>query len=173
MGRPDIDAELHQELEAIAESVECEIYHVRFANNRLQIFLDREDGGVTIDHCQSVSRQVSALLDVHDFGAGRYHLEVGSPGLDRELFRRQDYQRFLGHLARVTFTNAEGNKQTLIGRLQDYEAAPADAESALLDAAEDPSEDLTGAIVLQEAEKDTLHRIPHASIRQARLEIEL
>ncbi|MEO1366316.1 MAG: hypothetical protein AAFX50_03990, partial [Acidobacteriota bacterium] len=110
---------------------------------------------------QSVARQISALLDVHDFGSSRYHLEVGSPGLDRELFRPRDFVRFLGHLARVTFTNGEGKKQTVVGRLKDYETA---------DVSDD---DATGAVLLDETEKDVLHRIPHDSIRLARLEIEL
>lgn len=164
MGGPVIDAELQHEFEAIAAGAECDIYHVRFANNRLQVFLDREDGGVTIDHCQSVARQISALLDVHDFGSDRYHLEVGSPGLDRELFRPRDFVRFLGHLARVTFTNRDGKKQTVIGRLKDYEIA---------DGADVDSDDATGAVLLDESENDVLHRIPHDSIRLARLEIEL
>lgn len=162
MGGQVIDDELRQELADIAESVACELYHVRFAGNRLQIFLDRPDGGVTLEHCQDVSRQVSALLDVHDFGKQRYLLEVSSPGLDRELFTARDYKRFLGHLARVTFTNADGRKETVTGRLQDWIQERDNEQSAHGD-----------ALVVEQEETAAQLRIPHHSIRTARLEIEI
>ena len=162
MGGQVIDEELQQELEDIAASVECELYHVRFAGNRLQIFLDRPDGGVNLEHCQSVSRQVSALLDVHDFGKKRYYLEVSSPGLDRELFTPRDYKRFLGHLASVTFTNSDGRKETITGRLQDW-----------LDPQNGDNDAASGALLLEPEKTDKTLRIPHTSIRTARLEVEI
>jgi ribosome maturation factor RimP len=51
----------------------------------LRIYIDKPDG-VSIDDCERVSRQVSALLDVEDPVSGKYQLEVSSPGLDRPLF---------------------------------------------------------------------------------------
>lgn len=66
----------------------------------LRLFIDRE-GGVTLDDCAAVSREVSTLLDVEDLIATAYHLEVSSPGLDRPLKKERDYERFAGRLVKV------------------------------------------------------------------------
>ncbi len=118
-----VDPELAAELAALAESEGCELVHLELKSGTLKVVLDRLEGGVTIEHCQKVARQASALLDAADFGKGRYFLEVGSPGLDRPLYAAKDYRRFQGHLARVTFRAAEdGARKTVIGRLESLEA---------------------------------------------------
>lgn len=61
----------------------------------LRIYIEREEG-VTIEDCEKVSRQVSALMDVEDPIAGEYTLEVSSPGLDRPLFRIEHYSQYVG-----------------------------------------------------------------------------
>ena len=61
----------------------------------LRFFIDKP-GGVTLDDCALFSREVSMLLDVEDFIHRAYHLEVSSPGIDRPLKTREDYQRFCG-----------------------------------------------------------------------------
>lgn len=61
----------------------------------LRIYIEREEG-VTIEDCEKVSRQVSALLDVEDPIAGEYTLEVSSPGVDRPLFTLQQYEQYVG-----------------------------------------------------------------------------
>jgi ribosome maturation factor RimP len=64
----------------------------------LQVFIDKP-GGVTLDDCADVSRELSVHLDVEDCVAGRYTLEVSSPGLNRPLKREQDFIRYQGQLA--------------------------------------------------------------------------
>jgi ribosome maturation factor RimP len=150
-----IDERLHEELSAIAEGAGCELAHVEFKGSLLRLVLDRTDGAVSVDDCALVSRQVSALLDVVDFGPGRYTLEVSSPGLDRPLWRPADYSRFTGRLARVTFTTAEGAKKTVVGRLAGY----------------DEHADGGAKVTLQVGEE--LLELPLARIVRARLEIEL
>ncbi len=66
------------------------------AGTLLRVYIDKE-GGVGIDDCARVSRQLSAVLDVEDPIAGRYSLEVSSPGLDRPLFEKAHFERFAGH----------------------------------------------------------------------------
>ncbi len=66
----------------------------------LRIFIDKP-GGVTIDDCGSVSRELGVALDIDDFIPGRYSLEVSSPGLDRALKKAADFERFIGSKARV------------------------------------------------------------------------
>ena len=61
----------------------------------LRIYIEREEG-VTIEDCEKVSRQVSALLDVEDPISGEYTLEVSSPGMDRPLFSIGHYSKYVG-----------------------------------------------------------------------------
>lgn len=149
-----IDRALRDELAAVAESAGVELAHVEFKGGVLRLVLDRPDGGVSVDDCATVSRQVSALLDVVDFGPTRYVLEVTSPGLDRPIYRPEDYGRFIGRLARVTVADSEGGARTLVGRLEAY----------------DPNRQV---VRLREAERQELLELPLASISKARLEIEL
>ena len=62
----------------------------------LRIYIEREEG-VTIEDCEKVSRQISALLDVEDPIAGEYTLEVSSPGMDRPLFSIEHYSKYVGN----------------------------------------------------------------------------
>jgi ribosome maturation factor RimP len=150
-----IDPALVSELAAVAEQAGCELVHAEFKAGVLRLILDRE-GGINLADCETVSRQVSPLLDVSGFGGGRYTLEVSSPGLDREIYGPRDYQRFAGRLARVTFRNQEtGHKRTVAGRLQEF-AAELDSELRIV-----------------ETESGETVRIPVADIMKARLEVEL
>ena len=62
----------------------------------LRLYIDCEKG-VGVNDCETVSRQVSAIMDVEDLISGQYNLEVSSPGIERPLFVIGHYQRFLGH----------------------------------------------------------------------------
>jgi ribosome maturation factor RimP len=109
--------ELLSEFEGVARSHGCELLQADFRSGALRIVLDHE-AGVRLDDCEAISKEISALLDVEDFGRGRYTLEVSSPGLDRPLLRPADFARFVGRRARVRRKNPEtGRRETLIGRL--------------------------------------------------------
>ncbi len=158
MSQTAIDANLEAEFAEVAASSGCELVHVDYQQGKLQIFLDRPQG-VTVEDCQSVSKQLSALLDVTEFGGSKsYVLEVSSPGLDRQLFGPQDYERFRDHLVRVTFFTSEPRaKKTIIGRLEDFRSLEPDG----------------GQITVLESSTDTRHQIDLADIKIARLEVEL
>jgi ribosome maturation factor RimP len=66
----------------------------------LRVYLDKP-GGVTLDDCSEVSRELSALLDVDDIIPNRYTLEVSSPGLNRPLVKEDDYRRSAGKLVKI------------------------------------------------------------------------
>ena len=66
----------------------------------IRLFIDKADG-VGLEDCETVSRQVSALLDVEDPVPGHYVLEVSSPGLDRRLTKVEHFERFMGEDIRV------------------------------------------------------------------------
>jgi ribosome maturation factor RimP len=70
-------------------------------NGLVRVYIDATDRAVTVDDCETVSRQVSATLDVHDPVQGRYMLEVSSPGLDRPLFTSAQFARFVGSVAKL------------------------------------------------------------------------
>ncbi|HKQ96932.1 MAG TPA: ribosome maturation factor RimP [Candidatus Polarisedimenticolia bacterium] len=83
----------------------------------VRLFIDKE-GGVTLDDCAHISRQVSARLDAEDPIGGHYTLEVSSPGLDRPLSRDRDFERFKGHRVKVTTESPIDGQRNFIGRLE-------------------------------------------------------
>ena len=94
-----LEQNLQEMLQGAVENLGCELWGIecqragRFMTVRL--FIDKE-GGVTVDDCADVSRQVSAILDVEDPIADKYNLEVSSPGLDRPLFTLPQFERSIG-----------------------------------------------------------------------------
>ena len=149
-----IDEGLRAELAAVAASVGCELVHAEYVGGVLRLMIDRPDGGVSHEHCTNVSRQAGALLDVVDFGRGRYTLEVTSPGLDRPLFGAEDYEKFAGKLARITIHPPGGKKKTVVVRI-----AGLGGDRGIVRAVDEA--------------KDEELEIPLADIQKARLEIEL
>ena len=162
--------ELEPELERIAEASGCELVHAELKGGTLRLFLDKPEGatpgGVTLSDCEHVSKQVSAWLDVVDFGKSRYVLEVSSPGLDRQLYRPRDYERFVGRKTRVTLEDpGTGKRRTVVGRLESFERPePVSGEIA--------SEEDARVVVTVEPKGERLE-VRLRDIRQARLEIEL
>ena len=94
-----LEQKLQDLLQGSVEDLGCELWGIecqrvgRYLTVRL--FIDKE-GGVTVEDCADVSRQVSAVLDVEDPIADKYNLEVSSPGLDRPLFTLAQYTRYIG-----------------------------------------------------------------------------
>jgi len=116
----------------------------------LRLFVDRP-GGVTIEHCQELSRTVEPILDVEDFIEPAYNLEVSSPGLDRPLRKSADFERFAGQRVHVkTYGPVEspgGPRRNWTGTLKGFR---------------------DGAV---EVEVDgVLHRIPHDAIAKAHIQ---
>jgi ribosome maturation factor RimP len=67
----------------------------------VQIMAERPDGTMTIEDCEAASRALSPVLDVADPVDRAYRLEISSPGIDRPLVRRSDFERYAGHLAKI------------------------------------------------------------------------
>ena len=84
----------------------------------LQIMVERRDEApMTVEHCAGASHAISALLDVADSIAGAYRLEVTSPGIDRPLVRRADYESFAGLEARLETELPIDGRRRFRGRL--------------------------------------------------------
>lgn len=78
----------------------------------LQIFADRPDGTMSVEDCEAASRAISPVLDVEDPIQREYHLEISSPGIDRALVRRSDFDRWSGFEAKIELSRpAHGRKR--------------------------------------------------------------
>jgi ribosome maturation factor RimP len=109
----------------ILDSMGIELVDIEFGrvgrDHLLRLFIDK-NGGITLDQCADVSRELSLILDVEDTISSNYTLEVSSPGLDRPLKKQSDYERFTGRLIKIRtyepLTDDKGNKRkTFLGTL--------------------------------------------------------
>ena len=104
----------------VAEREGLELVHWELAgpagNFVLRIFIDKP-AGVSHSDCEVVSHQVSTLLDVEDLIPNRYTLEVSSPGLERGLYKRGDYQRFAGSRLKLRTVEPIDGQRNFRGRL--------------------------------------------------------
>ena len=78
----------------------------------LQIMAERPDGTMNVEGCEEISRAISPVLDIEDPIDRAYHLEISSPGIDRPLVRRSDFETWSGHVAKLeTHTMINGRKR--------------------------------------------------------------
>jgi len=154
----------------VAGSYGLELFDVQLRRESggwmLRVILDRLDEpavrggdrpvGVTIDDCQRVSQDLSAILDVEgdetlddEAFARSYTLEVSSPGLDRPLRHEADYRRFVGRLAKIVVSEAVDGQKAFAGRIEGVEG---------------------GVVLLVEGRRR--HRIPLDRVTRARLDVE-
>jgi ribosome maturation factor RimP len=108
-------------VEPLLGNLGYELVELEFASGggsgTLRIFIDRA-GGVGIEDCERVSREVSALLDVRDPVPSAYRLEVSTPGLDRVLRTQAHYSRFQGARIAVELAAARDGRRRYTGRLE-------------------------------------------------------
>jgi len=105
----------------IVERNDCELWdveHVKEAGGwYLRVYIDRP-GGVSISHCEAVSREMDPLLDAReDLIPGSYTFEVSSAGAERRLRRPSDFERFAGHLVEVKLYKSKNGQKTFLGNL--------------------------------------------------------
>src|SRR5450631_3830823 len=87
----------------------------------LQIMAERADGSMTIDDCEAISRTLSPVLDLADPVAEAYRLEVSSPGIDRPLVRKSDFERFAGHQVKIEMEVPVNGRKRFRGELAGVE----------------------------------------------------
>ena len=83
----------------------------------VQIMAERPDGTLTIDDCEDISRALSPVLDVPDPIEKAYRLEISSPGIDRPLVRKSDFDRYAGHLVRIEMAVPVNGRKRFKGTL--------------------------------------------------------
>ena len=107
-------------IQPIVEQLGYELWgHQYFQQGKystLRIYIESPTG-VTVDDCQRVSAQVGAVLDVENPITGQYSLEVSSPGLDRALFTRAHYERFIGQRIQLRLHLPIENRRNFTGTL--------------------------------------------------------
>jgi ribosome maturation factor RimP len=100
-----LSEDLVARLERLAMSEGLELLAVEVGGTArkpvVRFVLDRQQGGVSLADCESVSRQANALLDTYDPFPGAFTLEVSSPGVERKLYKANDFTRFMGRAVRV------------------------------------------------------------------------
>ena len=88
----------------------------------LQIMAEREDGTMDVDGCEEISRAVSPVLDVEDPIEKAYHLEVSSPGIDRPLVRKSDFEGAAGHVVKMETAVMVAERKRFRGRIAAVDA---------------------------------------------------
>ena len=155
-----VEEQVHGIAARVAASYGLEIFDVQYRREGsgmvLRIQIDRPgpaasaDESVSVEDCATISRDLSAILDVEDVVPTSYTLEVSSPGLDRPLRRAQDYARFAGRRAKLVMRQPVDGQSYFKGTLGGL-----DADEVLID-----------------AEDGRRHRVPLAVITRANLEVE-
>lgn len=112
-------------LEPVLASLGLTLWELEFRKEGpqwlLRIYIDREPGGVTLDDCETVSRDLGAVLDVEDVLRHAYTLEVSSPGLDRTLTRSDHYRKCIGRTVRVKTHQAIDGQKVFRGTLSAFD----------------------------------------------------
>jgi ribosome maturation factor RimP len=158
VGMSTLPERILSEIEKIVTSEGLELVHVEYKKQGrgylLRIDIDKEEGGVNVEHCELVSHQVSTFLDVDDVVPVEYELQVSSPGLDRKFYKDSDYQKFTGRLIRVKTRAAIRGLHVIVGHLKSF-----DGETVVV----------TDPVM----KKDADYAIPVAQIKETRLEVEI
>ncbi len=147
----DLD-KIREAAERVARSEGMEVVDVEWKVGRdrfLRVYIDKPEG-ISHKDCETVSQQLSVILDVEELVPGpRYTLEISSPGLDRKLMKPADYERFVGRLAKISLNEPVEEKKFFEGRLAGF---------------------ADGMVKLQL--KDRVIELPFAGIRKANLVVE-
>lgn len=130
IAEPGLSARVAAVAEPVIEAMGYRLVRVRISGTdgcTVQVMAERADGTLTIEDCEEISRALSPVLDVADPVDRAYRLEISSPGLDRPLVRRSDFERHAGHLAKIEMNVPVDGRKRFRGILQGV-----DGDTALL-----------------------------------------
>ncbi len=119
-----IDARIAAIVEPVLVSLGYRLVRVRLSGQNgltLQIMAERNDGTMTVEDCEEISRALSPVLDVEDPIDKAYHLEISSPGIDRPLVAKSDFAGWSGHLAKIETTIPVEGKRKFRGAIADVD----------------------------------------------------
>lgn len=116
--------QLQAVLAPVVEAMEFQCWGIEYVSQGrhsvLRVFIEHEQG-ISVDDCETVSRQLSAVLDVEDPISGEYTLEVSSPGMDRPLFTLEQFAAYVGHRVKIKTRVAVEDRRNFQGVLKGVE----------------------------------------------------
>lgn len=117
--------QLEDILRPVVEGLGYEYWGIEFRSqgyqSLLRVFIDDVENGIGIGDCEKVSRQISGVMDVEDPIKTEYTLEVSSPGMDRPLFRPEQYQAYVGHQVQIRLRMAFDGRRKFQGLIKAVE----------------------------------------------------
>jgi ribosome maturation factor RimP len=119
-----LEARVARIVEPVALSLGFRLVRVKISaanGTTLQIMAERADGSMTVGDCETLSRDVSPALDVEDPMSDAYNLEVSSPGIDRPLVRRSDFEKWKGHEAKIELAVPKDGRKRFKGKVTGLE----------------------------------------------------
>jgi ribosome maturation factor RimP len=155
----DITEQIEALARPLAASLGVELVELEYKREGrhmvLRLFIDK-DGGVSLDDCSAVSRELAAVLDIEDIIPDKYTLEVSSPGLNRPLKTRSHYESYTGRLVKIktfeTLPDDAGNlRKTFLGELLG----------------------ISGDLIRLKLQEGQTASIPFAAVAKANLEFEM
>jgi ribosome maturation factor RimP len=117
---PGMPARVAAIAEPVLEQLGYRLVRVRVSGSEgctVQIMAERPDGSMTVEDCEAVSRALSPVLDVADPIDRAYRLEISSPGIDRPLVRKSDFDRYAGHVVRIEMEVPVNGRKRFRGEL--------------------------------------------------------
>jgi len=115
---PGLPARVASIAEPVIEQLGYRLVRIKVSSadgSTIQIMAERSDGSMTVDDCETISRALSPVFDVNEPMEGAYRLEISSPGLDRPLVRKSDFERYAGHLAKIEMDVPVGGRKRFRG----------------------------------------------------------
>ncbi len=150
-----VDARVASVIMPVLKGIGFRLVRVRLSGQNgltLQIMAERDDGTMTVEDCEEVSRAVSPALDVADPIEKAYHLEVSSPGIDRPLVRKSDFVAWTGHQVKMETSILVTDRKRFKGKIAEAGESDVLIERDVPAYGEEPSV-----------------RVPYDSIAEARL----
>ena len=115
-----LDRRIAEIIEPVVVAMGFKLVRVRLLNQNgltLQIMAERNDGTMTVEDCEELSMAISPVLDVEDPVDKAYHLEVSSPGIDRPMVRKSDFDRWQGHIVKCETSILVDNRKRFRGKI--------------------------------------------------------
>lgn len=119
-----LDRRIAEIIEPVLVGMGFKLVRVRLMNQNgltLQVMAERNDGTMTVTDCEEVSMAISPVLDVEDPVDKAYHLEVSSPGIDRPMVRKSDFERWQGHIVKCETSILVDNRKRFRGKITEVD----------------------------------------------------
>lgn len=119
-----LDRRIAEIIEPVLVALGFKLVRTRLMNQNgltLQVMAERNDGTMTVADCEEISMAISPVLDVEDPVDKAYHLEVSSPGIDRPMVRKSDFERWNGHIVKCETSILVENRKRFRGKITEVD----------------------------------------------------